>query len=382
MSRGRRAWVINGVLLVALLGVAWGGYALFFASSSSSSTPAVRTSAVRTGTVTETVTAAGTVSSAYTGTADFTGSGTITEIDVKVGDTVTKGQRLAALDDSTAKLQLASAKADLNSASQSLADTKAKAGVTSTQIAQSQAQVAKAQVSVKQAQLTVDQLVLTAPGNGTVTAVNGQVGSRPSSAASSASSSTATATSSGFIQITDLANLTVKAQVAEIDVARLKAGQQATVTVNALKSEPIQATVGAVDLTPTTANSVVQYGVTLNLTGAPAGLRPGQSASVQVTVAQAQDALTVPAAAVTTTGGTSTVSVLSNGQQATRQVTVGVRGDSTVQVTSGLSAGDEVVLPSVTTGSRTGTGTGTGQLGGLPGGTGGGVRPGGTGSGR
>jgi macrolide-specific efflux system membrane fusion protein len=174
-----------------------------------------------------------------------------------------------------------------------------------------------------------------------------------------------------------MANLEVKANVAEIDVSKIKAGQEATVTINALPDTPVQAAVSRIDLTPTTTanNSVVQFGVYLGLTKPPAGLRPGQSASVAITVAQADDALAVPSAAVRTTGTQSTVTVLSNGQEVTRTVQVGVRSEALVQITSGLADGEQVVL-NLPTGAAGGGGAGGFRAPGgaqLPGGGGGGT---------
>jgi macrolide-specific efflux system membrane fusion protein len=178
-----------------------------------------------------------------------------------------------------------------------------------------------------------------------------------------------------------MSGLVVNTSVAEIDVSKVKAGQKATVTLNALPDKPIQATVSSINLTPTTSGSVVSYGAQLALTSPPDGLRPGQSASVVITVAEAQNALSVPAAAVTTAGNTNIVTVQENGQNVPRQVQIGIRGESTVQITSGLTEGENVVLTATAaTGTggtgRTGTG-GTGGTGGFPGGGTGGVPGGG-----
>jgi macrolide-specific efflux system membrane fusion protein len=168
-------------------------------------------------------------------------------------------------------------------------------------------------------------------------------------------------------------------------VSKVKVGQNATVTINALPNSPVQAKVSKINLTPTTSGSVVSYGAQLALTNPPGGLRPGQSAGVVITVAEATNALTVPAAAVLAAGNTNSVIVQVNGQDVRRQVQVGVRGESTVEITSGLSEGDRVVLtgasPSATTNGRPGVG-GFGGAGGF-GGTGGagGTRQGGGGRG-
>jgi macrolide-specific efflux system membrane fusion protein len=407
MRRGRRLWLINGALVVALLAAGWGAYTLLWPSSATTTPTGVRTVAASRTSVVESVSAAATVQSSYTTNADFGASGTVTQINVKVGDTVTKGQQLAKLDDAQARLQLSAAKSSLSSAKDNLANyvaptTTPQPGQTQQQTSKSlQAAVDQATVNVDQAQQTLNATTLTAPGDGTVTAVNGTVGQKAGSssgsssgASGSAASSSSTSTATGFVVITNLSALQVKASLAEIDVAKVKVGQDATVTLNAMPDTPQPAKVAGVDLTATSGtNSVVTYGVTLSLTTPPPGLKPGQSASAAITVARADDAIAIPSAAMQTVGTTHSVMVMANGQQTRRTIEIGVRSESLVQVTSGLNDGDQVVLNTAAPaagagGQRAGTGAGGGlggTLGGTGGGAGGGQRPagtGGTGTGR
>jgi macrolide-specific efflux system membrane fusion protein len=135
----------------------------------------------------------------------------------------------------------------------------------------------------------------------------------------------------------------------------------------------------------------VTYGVTLTLDKVPPGAKPGQTVSVAVTTGTAADAIFVNSAAITTVGTRHTVTVVANGQNVVRPVEIGLQGDQTTQITSGLQAGEQVAV--VTASSTAGSGTGgfpgggglnrgTGGLtgGGLPGG--GGAVPGGAGTGR
>ncbi|MET9264853.1 efflux RND transporter periplasmic adaptor subunit [Amycolatopsis sp. NPDC004079] len=405
MTRLRtRTWVINGVLVVLLGGAAFGIYQAFSPASSTAQAQ-TRTTPVRRANVSQTVSAAGTIASTYTGAANFTTSGKVTSIDVKVGDVVSAGQKLATIDSSQASKQLQVAKANLAVAEDNLttAEDNPPANQTATQAQSStaslQAKVDQAQLDVDNAETAVSATTLTAPGAGTITAINGTVGqqtgsgSNSSNSSASASSSnsgsggqsgqqssasSSSSSSSGFIDITDMGNLVVNTSVAEIDVSKVKTGQKATVTLNATPDQPLQATVSSIDLTPTTSSNVVSYGAKLALTNPPSGLRPGQSVSVVITVAEADGVLSVPAAAVRTSGTTNAVTVEQNGQPVTRQVEVGVRGESTVEIKSGLNEGDSVVLtaasPTTSSGSngqqRTG---GTGGLGGFGGGQQGGL---------
>ena len=401
----RRTWVINGVLVVLMGGAAFGIYQAFSpvqntAQAQTRSSPVVR------GTVTETVSAAGTISSSYTGNANFSNSGKVASINVAVGDVVAAGQKLATQDSTLAAKQLLVAKANLAVAQENLTNgenataTATPSNGSSAQtvsITALQAKLDQAQLDVDNAQTALSATVLTAPGAGTVTAINGTVGQSSGTGSSgsgqqssstssggqqsSTSSAASASSSSGFIVLTNMSSLLVDTSIAEIDVSKVKVGQKSTVTINALPNAPVHATVGNVNLTPTTSGSVVSYGTQLTLTNPPDGLRPGQSASVVITVAEATNALSVPAAAVQTAGNTSMVTVQENGRDVRRQVQVGIRGESTVQITSGLTEGDRVVMtaasPSATSG-RTGTG-GVGGTGGLPGtGGNGGQRQGGT----
>ncbi|MCR3749215.1 efflux RND transporter periplasmic adaptor subunit [Lentzea californiensis] len=339
MTRRRRSLVINGLLVVVLLGAGVAGYLVFFGSSGSAQPTAARTTAAANRDVSEVVTASGTVQSSFSAAASFGASGTVTEVNVQVGDVVTKGQQLARLDPTQAQLQVDIAQGNLNAALDK--------GTATTALLTAYRQ---AQLALQQAKDTLASTTLTAPGDGTITSVTGAVGQKVSSGnTSSTAAGTTTTAPSGFVVVTDLKNLVVHANVSESDVSKLKGDQAATVTVNAMQSQPVQAKVTQVDLTPTTANNVVQYGVTLTLTEPPAGLRPGQSASVEITVAGATNVLAVPAAAVQTVGGASSVAVLENGAETRKAVEIGVRGDQYVEIKSGLSAGEEVVLPQVTT---------------------------------
>jgi macrolide-specific efflux system membrane fusion protein len=109
------------------------------------------------------------------------------------------------------------------------------------------------------------------------------------------------------------------------------------------------------------------------LDNASSGLKSGQTANVEVVVAEADNALYVSSSAVTTRGGTSTVTTSVDGKQQTVTVTTGVVGTSTTQITSGLYQGEKVVLASTSSSTSSSgfpgaAGFGGGGIGGLGGG--------------
>lgn len=370
LSRMRlpRAALVNAVLAVAVIGGGAWAYTSFSSAEASESTAgANRTIAVAQGTVVATVSASGTVQSGSTASATFGASGTVTEIRVKVGDQVKKGAVLATVDDTAAQRQLTAAKANLEAAEDALE----RASDAGSDTAEGESQVTQAELDVEEAQDTVDGTVLEAPMAGTVTAVNGTVGgssggsSGGSNGGASGDASSETSSSSGFIEIADLTKLEVSASVAEADATKLKAGQAATVTWNALADTEAAAKLASIDPNATTSDNVVTYGVAFTLDSVPEGAKAGQTVEVSVTVGQVENAVYVNSAAITSIGDRHTVAVLENGQQVARAVEIGLEGDQATEVTSGLTVGEQVVLP--TTSTTTGGNTGGFPGGGFPG---------------
>jgi macrolide-specific efflux system membrane fusion protein len=196
-----------------------------------------------------------------------------------------------------------------------------------------------------------------------------------------------------LIQIVNTSTMTMTVSFSESDVNKLKVGQAATVTPDALSGVQLGAHVTSISPVGTTSNNVVSYPATLTLDQTDSSVKPGMSATGSVITGQAQG-VNVPNAAVTGTGSLGTVTVTRKGKQTTQQVVVGLRGNSRTQIVSGLSAGAQLVIKTVLpplTPATTGTTSSSGTLGGTsarPGGFGGGggafggggTRPGGGGA--
>ena len=204
-----------------------------------------------------------------------------------------------------------------------------------------------AQVQVDQAREALTGTVLRAPTGGTVISVSGVKGevvtaggntvSTPQSSDSTATDTTGSS-ATGVVMISDVEHLELHAYFSETDAAQLKVGQKATATLNAISDVTLRGTVVQIDATSTIVSNVVEYGVTIHLPRHPAGIKQGQTANVQVNTSVVHNALYVSSAAITSAGGQHTVSVLNDdGTQSTITVEVGLEGDQTTQITSGLS---------------------------------------------
>jgi multidrug efflux pump subunit AcrA (membrane-fusion protein) len=229
----------------------------------------------------------------------------------------------------------------------------------------------------------VGQTVGSSGGSSSSTSSSGSSGASGGSGSSSSGTGSSASTTGSFITLTSLQNMQVLAGFTEVDAAKIQAKQPATVSVSALPGRSITGVVGQIDTLQTVVSNVVTYNVTIDLSSAVAGLKPGMTANVVVTTGEKANVLRVPNAAITTRGPTSTARVLgADNTQRVVAVTIGLRGDTFTEVQSGLTITDRVVISSgaVGTGATTGTGrAGTGGFGagGLGGGGLGGVRAGG-----
>ncbi len=286
----------------------------------------------------------------------------------------------------SAQQQIVSARQQIASAQLSVQSTIAsnalkQAPPTAAQLASAKASIVQAQIALENARTGLAETTLRAPIAGVVGTVSGTVDTQTSgggnSIVSSSSSSSGTgggssSGSSGFVTLTKMSGMQVLASFSETDASKLRVGQAATVTVDALPGKQLAAHVLAIASTATTSSNVVTYDVTFALDRTASQLKPGMTANVDVVVNEQDDVVHVPTAAVRGSGRNSTVTVLRNGQDVSVPVVVGLQGDSSTAILSGLKTGDTVVLPTVSVSSSGTTGTtGNTTIGGGRGGRGG-----------
>jgi macrolide-specific efflux system membrane fusion protein len=162
----------------------------------------------------------------------------------------------------------------------------------------------------------------------------------------------------------------VSASVTETDYPSLKVGQAVSVSITAL-GQTATGTVKEIDPIGTSSGSggVVSYPIVVTIDPAPSGTASGMSADIEVTTAQADNVLSVPAAALTGTSGNYAVRVLGSDGLATSQpVQVGLVTSSLAEITSGVTEGQTVITG--VNAPRTGTAATTTGGGGFGGGLG------------
>jgi hypothetical protein len=140
--------------------------------------------------------------------------------------------------------------------------------------------------------------------------------------------------------LSDLSSMQLVVALSESEIGHVKAGQIATVTVEALEGRKLAAHVSEVATLSTSSSGVVSYDVTFQLDQMESGLKPGMSATAEVVVSQAEG-VNVPTSAISA----DSVTVAQNGKDVRRRIVTGLAGNTSTIVLSGLKAGETVVLP-------------------------------------
>jgi HlyD family secretion protein len=250
-------------------------------------------------------------------------SGTVSEVLVDINDTVKKDQPIAQLD--TAKLTqqternraiLLSAEArvtlamatltentaslaryqDLLELSEGKTPSKAQMDTAQAAVDRSKAELESAKAAVNEAQANLRAIerdlsksIIRSPVDGIVLSRTVEVGQTV------AASFTAPVL---FVIAEDLRKMDLVVTVAEADIGRVAAGQKASFTVDAWPTRTYHATVQRVAYGSVITNNVVTYNVELGVENSDLSLRPGMTATADISVARATQVLHVPNAAL------------------------------------------------------------------------------------
>lgn len=239
-----------------------------------------------------------------------------------------------------AQAQIAQAKAAVAQAQAALVAAQAnlerlQRGPSAEDLAIAEAQVLQAELGLQQARLALQNSELRAPIAGVVS----QLSIKPGELATQA-------TPAAVITAVDRFHMTV--QVDEIDIGKVREGQEVRIT---LDSAPQAEIVGHVDFiapTPTRPSNVVSYKVVVAIDRSNHPLRSGLSATANIITEELRDVLVIPnrSVQVDRTSGRTFVERLVNGQPQRTEVQLGARNELQSQVISGLQLGDQVVIGS------------------------------------
>lgn len=194
--------------------------------------------------------------------------------------------------------------------------------------------LAAAEARVAAAQATLDSAFITAPFNGVLSEVPVKPGDLVSPGTVA-------------FKLDDLSRLFVDVEVSEVDINRVKVGQDAVLFFDAVLAAEYHGKVTEVALVGTTVQGVVSFKVTVELLDADENVRPGMTAGVNLVVSQLDDVLLVPNRAVRVLDGERVVYIVNEetGLPVSLPIELGSSSDTHSEVVGGdLSEGDKIVL--------------------------------------
>ncbi|HHX4056821.1 MAG: macrolide transporter subunit MacA [Burkholderia contaminans] len=308
-------------------------------------------------------------------------SGQLKSLKVRLGDKVTKGQWLAEIDpvisenalrqarasEESLRAQQQSTAAQLTQAElafkrqqamlpddatsrESFEAARATLDVQRATLASLAAQIRSARIQIETAQANLGYTRIVAPIDGEVVAVVTQEGQTV----------IAQQQAPVILKLADLDTMTVKAQVSEADVIRVRAGQTAYFTILGEPDKRHYGKLRAIEPAPqnyaeaqsplgggSKPNSAVFYNALFEVPNPEHRLRISMTAQVSIVLSNARNALSIPAAALgeKRKDGTYAVRVLrADGSTETRNVRIGINNNVRVEVLAGLKDGERVVI--------------------------------------
>lgn len=145
-----------------------------------------------------------------------------------------------------------------------------------------------------------------------------------------------------LFRITDMDNLVAYVHVPQRELHRFEADQAARLQMSAWPDETFPATVTRIS--PTVDPESGTFRITLAVPAAEGKLRPGMFGKLDIVYEIHEDALMVPAEAVLAEDMEEAVFVIDEGIARRREVTTGLNSDGRIEVLSGLSPGERVVV--------------------------------------
>ncbi|HOC93637.1 MAG TPA: efflux RND transporter periplasmic adaptor subunit [bacterium] len=310
----------------------------------------------------------GEVAPAYSVEARGTASGWLANLKVDIGSRVAAGQELCRIDNEELKAQAEQARAGIAAAEFALARAEAaleqvgneaaraeslysKGYISQRELESAQstrkqhkasvdaarAQLDQATAQLKTAQSRLNDTAIRAPFSGVVAERYLDNGAYVSP-------------SSAILRLIDDSEAKVVINAVEEDVPWIKIGADAEVTVDAWPGRSFSAKVKRVS--PSIDRNSRTGAVEIILPNKSGDLRTGMTARVRLTVAHKEQALTLPAGALKSDAGATYVMLKTAGEPERREVQTGIKTSESVEILSGLTEGDVVVVAGTSAGGR------------------------------
>jgi macrolide-specific efflux system membrane fusion protein len=291
-------------------------------------------------------------------------SGQVKKIHIQEGDVVQQGQLLVEIDASVFETKVANAEASLENkraqlqqqlaelelaqlrlkrneglfkhqaiSEDTLVDSRTDVRILKAKIAASNAQIKADEASLAGDKVSLSYTSIYAPISGTIASIDVREGQ------------TLNATNSAptVLQISDLAVMTLRAEVSEADISRLYKGMAVRFATLGRPKDFRWSELRQILPTPNVVNDVVLYQVLVDVDNSDGALMDAMSTQVFFVENAAEDVLLVPLAAVRETRRGSFIRTPGEGQEVLVPVELGIKNRTQTEVLSGLNAGDAVI---------------------------------------
>ncbi len=191
-----------------------------------------------------------------------------------------------------------------------------------------------AELQLDQAEAELDETVITASFDGVVAAIYIKEGQQLS----------AMAYTSPAICLIDPSEIKLSGVIDEMDVSKVKLGQEANITLDALPDKKVKGRVTFISPASTTQAGVVFYKTTITLENPDEELKDGMSATAEIVIAEHDGVLLIPNRAIQGSLEKPWVQVVTNGQTEQRQISIGLSDGIYTEILSGLEEGEVVLL--------------------------------------
>lgn len=349
----KKRWKITAIALLLVVGSMW-----YVVSKNTSTKATYQTAKIEKGTLVSSVSVSGKAVTTNILEIKTTATGFVKKVYIKDGQTVYKGQKLAEITlDSSGILANAKAKASLDSANNNYRSSQASLAKTYEDVdghdsdetltmkeTRTKAEVANdnAWSNLASAQLTynLSSPVIVSPYTGVVSNLNIVEGINIS-------------TEKRIATISTNGNPVIELSLSEVDVAKIKVGQKATVSFDSLIGKTFTGIVATVDRLGTTTNSVTSFSAYLKLDNKSDDLLSNMAGTANIILESLADVLIIPTFAVETKNNVTYAKVLKNGKQELTKVILGLTTDDGIELKSGLSLGETVIIGTSSSVSKT-----------------------------
>lgn len=273
-----------------------------------------------------------------------TASGTLEQVLVKQNEQVTKGQKLAVIESKALTSTQQEALNTLNNKQsyyQRLHSLYKQGAVSFQTMDDAKLDYLNAKAAYEKAQADVNDTIVFAPMDGTVIGEPMKTGETVSQGLSS---------QMVIMTIADLSSMQIELLVDETDIGGVAIGQNVEFTVDAYPDRTFHGVVSNISKkeysssSSSSSSSVVYYTVYVNINSNELqGLYPSMTARATIKGKEDTDVLIIPVTAVRSDTEGSYVYKMESGKLKKVYIKTGITTDTKVEVTSGLSAGDQVV---------------------------------------